>query len=204
MSRCMKKYEAVRGELDTGDIVLFSGTGFVSRMIQMFSGSEFSHVGMVVNIKEYDMLLLFESTTLSKVKHIDTHQSTQGVQLVPLSERVKCYGRDKVVFRKLEGVTRSPDMVQDFKIFRKEVKGRPYEQSKIELAKSAFDLFPDQDEDLSSLFCSELIAEMYQRWGLFIGAKEHPNFIPSNEYTPADFQKDMSMKGGKLSQCIRV
>lgn len=204
MLRSMKKYEEVRGELDTGDIVLFSGSGFISKMIQVFTGSEFSHVGMVVNVKEYDMLLLFESTTLSKVKHIDTHEATQGVQLVPLSERIKCYEADKVVFRKLRGVERTTEFVEDFKLFREEVKGRAYEQNKIELAKSAFDIFKDQEEDLSSLFCSELIAEMYQRWALFAWEIEQEGFVSSNEVTPADFGKVKNLRRGWLGNSIRV
>jgi hypothetical protein len=36
-------------------------------------------------------------------------------------------------------------------------------------------------EDLSSLFCSELVAEAYQKMGLLTEQ------LPSNEYIPKDF-----------------
>lgn len=205
MPRSMKKYEAIRDELDTGDIVLFSGSGFISKMIQWKTHSEFSHVAMVVKIKEWDMLLLFESTTLSKIKDIESRKQTQGVQLVPLSERIKCYDDDKVVFRKLEGVERSPEMRKIFREFRKEVKGRHYEESKWELFCSAYDFIGGQnEEDLSSLFCSELIAEMYERWYLFIGGVKHKDYIPSNERTPADFSGKVELCSGYLGDYIRV
>jgi hypothetical protein len=43
---------------------------------------------------------------------------------------------------------------------RHEVSGRPYERDEIELLKSACDgKFGENKEDLSSLFCSELVAE---------------------------------------------
>lgn len=66
--------------------------------------------------------------------------------------------------------------------FRTEVRGRPYEDNKIELIKSAYDgWLGENEEDLSSLFCSELVAEAYQRMGLL------PDTVASNEFTPRDF-----------------
>jgi hypothetical protein len=43
------------------------------------------------------------------------------------------------------------------------------------------------EEDLSSLFCSELVAESYQVMGLLPAGKKDK---PSNEYVPADFSKE--------------
>jgi len=42
----------------------------------------------------------------------------------------------------------------------------------------------DNEEDLSSLFCGELVAEAYQNIGLL---KEPLEGLPSNEFTPKDF-----------------
>jgi hypothetical protein len=41
-----------------------------------------------------------------------------------------------------------------------------------------------REENLSSFFCSELVAEAYRRMGLL---PEHP---PANEYTPRDFSSE--------------
>jgi hypothetical protein len=62
--------------------------------------------------------------------------------------------------------------------------GTPYEESELELLGSVFDLIPDQEEDLSSLFCSETVAEAYQRCNLL------PDSVPSNEFTPKDFASE--------------
>jgi hypothetical protein len=69
---------------------------------------------------------------------------------------------------------------------RKELSRKPYERSQIELLKAAYDGFggASSGEDLSSLFCSELVAEGYQAMGLL---PEFPAGLPSNEYTPIDF-----------------
>jgi len=59
-------------------------------------------------------------------------------------------------------------------------------------------------KDLTSLFCSELLAETYIRMGLLPEDPKHP----SNEYTPKDFSSDAPatalplQKGAKLSKEI--
>lgn len=40
------------GELKTGDLVLFSGRTFAARLVQGFTGSYWSHVGIVVRLHE--------------------------------------------------------------------------------------------------------------------------------------------------------
>jgi hypothetical protein len=76
---------------------------------------------------------------------------------------------------------------------RRELSGRPYEESKLELFHAAFDGYFAQlrRERLHSLFCSELVAEAYQAMGLLA---EPPHGPPSNEYTPRDFAR----RGAKL------
>jgi len=187
--KVVKRYEDVRDVLNTGDIVLFSGSGVISKTIQYFSRSEWSHVGMVIRDLGWDMLLLWESTTLSKVKDVESRGQRQGVAIRPMSDRLRDYPVGKVAFRKLQNITITGEMKQALIAFRNEIKGRDYEESKIELMRSAYDGFlGDNKEDLSSVFCSELVAEALQRMGVL---KEHDEDggYPSNEYTPADFGK---------------
>ncbi len=196
----MPAYNEIRENLKTGDIVLFSGKKALSMGIKWFTGSTWSHVGMVLRLPEWNIVLLWESTTLSNLTDITTGKETQGVQLVPLSERVKKYDGD-ISVRQLEGVDRTPEMMADLKTLSEQFKGKPYEQSKIELLKSAYDgLFGENQEDLSSLFCSELVAEAYQTMGLISESE------PSNEFTPKDFssEKRISLLRGSLTDEIKV
>jgi len=111
---------------------------------------------------------------------LKTGAEKQGVQLVSLSDRISNYDGD-VSIRLLE-VVRSTKMIEDLSELRNKIKDRPYEQSKIELIKSAYDgPLGSNDKDLSSLFCSELVAEAYQCMGLI------PSCLSSNEYQPSDF-----------------
>jgi hypothetical protein len=80
-------------------------------------------------------------------------------------------------------------MVKALNTFRHEVSGRKYETNKIELLKAAYEgIFGENKEDLSSLFCSELVAEAYQKMGLLTEE------LPSNEYIPKDFSEEKSLR----------
>ncbi len=176
-------YSTIRNELKTGDLVLFSGKGAFSDIIKYGTLSKWSHVGMILHIPEYDFLTVWESTTLSNVKDLESGSPRKGVQLVPLSNRVQKYSGD-ISVRQLKGGDLPEDSLRKLMDLRKELRGKEYEQSKVELLKSAYDgPFGDNNEDLSSIFCSELVAEAYQRLGLVTEEKS------SNEYTPADFSE---------------
>jgi hypothetical protein len=180
----MVAYSSVREELKTGDIVLMAGESLFSRSIRCFTGSRWSHVGMVVRIPDLDAVLLWESTTSG---HPDDHSTPEGqkpkrgVQLPPLSKRVRDYD-GQVALRQINQPL-SSDQIGRLTRFRHEVKDRDYDYDALELLRSAMDegLFWRNREDLQSFFCSELIAEGYQRMGLLEESK------PSNEYTPDDF-----------------
>lgn len=179
-------YSVLRDELKTGDLVLFSGKGPISAGIKLFTRSAWSHVGLVVRLPQFDSVLLWESTTLNDLVDLDSGVLRQGVQLVSLSARLARYD-GPVSIRRLQDVTLGAQDWEALSSLRREVAGRPYELSNLELVRSAYDGFGGLNrEDLSSLFCSELLAEAYQRMGLLDEA------VPSSEYTPKDF----AAKGG--------
>lgn len=196
-----RSYDNIRDTLKTGDIVLCSGKGTVSTIIKAFSRSRWSHVGMVLRLPaEFDFVLCWESTTLGKLKDVYANEPKKGVQLVPLSERVRTYDGE-IAIRQLSGIDLTNSHIAELNALRREMRGKPYEQDRLELFKSVYD-GPGgaNEEDLSSLFCSELVAEAYQRLGLLPSAK------PSNEYVPADFSEDrgLTLKKGKLGEEVSV
>lgn len=118
---------------------------------------------------------------------------------------------NRVAVRRLTGIAddKRKKMYEELLKFRKEVQGRPYEKSKTELILSAIDFQEDYlsflrntKEDLSSLFCSELVAAAYMRMGL-LGDKRL-----SNEYTPDDFSSHCDQKNplqfGKLEKEVYI
>lgn len=188
----MGKYNDIRDNLKTGDIVLFDGRGFISRLIQIGSGSRWSHIGMVVRTKDLDLMLLWESTGLSKNRDLRDGTVKKGVQLVSLSSRIETF-KGTIAVRQFEGEFSYREL-RAFKDFRFETRNVPYERNLWELIFSLLDfswLAPNKPS-LSSLFCSELVAEALQRMKII--TDEHP----SNEFVPADFGE-----GGKFEQYLR-
>ena len=180
-------YKDIRDNLKTGDIVLFSGNSLISNGIKLVTNSIWSHVGMVLKIPEYNMVFVWESTTITKLADAIDGKVKNGVQLILLSDRVNTY--DGTMSVRHLSHTMDEHAIFELMKFRQEVRNRPYEQDKIELIKSAYDgWLGDNDEDLSSLFCSELVAEAYQRMKIL------SETLPSNEYTPADFSSVKSHK----------
>lgn len=191
-------YESIRHNLSTGDIVLFSGKGPISASIKLVTKSKWSHVGMVVCLDEYDFITVWESTQLGNIKDLETGKFKKGVQVVPLSLRLTHYDGE-IAIRHLQNVNLSSSDIQELMRFRKEMSGRSYEKNTLELLKSAYDgPLGENTEDLSSLFCSELVAESYQKLGLL------PSNIASNEYTPANFstESNLELLKGRLSDEI--
>lgn len=176
-------YTRYRKIAKTGDCVLFSGKGRTSASIKWLTASKWSHVGMIICDRIYDHVLVWESTTLSNLIDIDTDSYVKGVQVVPLSLRLSTYISD-VGVRPLTSALET-DQIGSLMRLRKTFTGRPYEENFLELICSAYDgPGGENTEDLQSLFCSELVAEAYQRIGFLDEEK------PSNEYTPADFAED--------------
>lgn len=188
------RYEDIRSELKTGDILLFSGKGGVSDGIKFFTLSRYSHVGMVYKFADpldpQGSVFCWESTTLINLKDADTGKLTKGVQRVELSERLeRCFAKGYEISVRPLSKALTEDMVKALNTFRHEVSGRKYETNKIELLKAAYEgIFGENKEDLSSLFCSELVAEAYQKMGLLTEE------LPSNEYIPKDFSEEKSLR----------
>ena len=174
-----------RDKVKTGDLVLFDGHGKASRLIKSITGSQWSHIGMIVVNEALGMVQLFEST---KGRGLDvfTGKYVRGVRLTMLSDAIRnCNGA--VAVRRLNRPLGLFEQAA-FASWRRVSMGRPYERSLFELWKAAFvGPLGKNTEALWSLFCSELVAEAYQRMGIL---GEPPVAPPSNEYTPADFSTE--------------
>lgn len=181
----MNVYKQRRPEMRTGDILLFSGRGLISRGIQAITGSRWSHVALVLEVPEYDFVCCFESTTLSDIPDLTTGAAVKGVQLVPLSQRLDSYDGAAVAWRPVDA-PRSAATVAAALAVRREFAGRPYEENQIELLRAALDTFSlrQNQPDASSVFCSELTAIMWQRMGWL------NSHLAPNEFTPVDFAGD--------------
>lgn len=221
------KYNDVRKQLDTGDIMLFSSNNFLMSLWKKITACRWTHVGMVIRSMDTHQVLLWESTTLRNLCDEFSRTAQAGVQSVLLSQRLRTYKGD-VAFRKLycrlDGQARR-HMNEELGKFRKKVQGRVFERNLLELLKAFID--PPDSRDLfdttqerksqsarrsrekgvnayiakswSSIFCSELIAGTYHAMGLLDSSLKL-----AREYTPKDFSSNEPglklMHGAKLGK----
>ena len=147
---------------------------------------------------------------------IETGKITQGINLFPLKEQVFSGWYSRVAVRQLHiSEEEREKMTKNLLQFKKDLGERPYEKNKLELARSALDFQEDfltflknKEEDLSSLFCSELVAAAFQCMGLLEADSNSEKYKTSSEYTPEDFSSsrddELNLKYGELTKEIYI
>lgn len=138
---------------------------------------------------------------------VETGTVCQGVELLPLRKKIFSGWYNRVAFRRLTDIDKDKrqELYTELLKIRKEQQGKPYEKNNVELVLSALDFqeeylsfLRNTKEDLSSLFCSELVALVYKKMGLLETDKL------SNEFTPDDFSSKndskLKLKMGKLAK----
>jgi len=178
------KYSEIRPELQTFDLVFFNGNGFAGWVIKLFSRSKYTHCGVIVRYEDIKIrmdryregsLLFFESTTLGKSKDVLSRKNEKGVQLIYFSDKIKNYNGD-ILIKRLQG-ERTEEMKICLNEFILETHYRPYEKKMSELFFACLK-YVNPKENLSTIFCSELCVELYQKIKLF------SEKLKSNSFTP--------------------
>ena len=166
--------------LSSGDVILYSGDHPLHLRQQEVTGCPWSQVGLVLRSPINSQLFVFESTKLSVCRDVKKRAIVHGVQIARLEDRVDSFEGKVVVRRIVPSFSRRT--VSRLHLFAEEVHGRPFNDSKLTAARA----FRRRNtaSDCSSFFCSELVAEAYQRIGLL---PTPPNGLSSNNYIPADF-----------------
>mgnify|MGYP002379337530 CR=1 FL=1 len=211
----------VYDSLDTGDILLHSGNGNFSAIIQLMTGCMWSHVSMLIRnpsdeIKRAynvplsnnpkDELYVFEA----EAKTWDNKQGG-GLQLVEFRKWMRDYyerdPRDFMALRRLmisdvERSTKVKQLSPDLTRFILDNTSTKYEQKKSELMKCI--IKTNKASGKSSFFCSEVVAECFILMGLL------PKNTISNNYSPRDFSSSSSslstvlLQGAKFSTETRI
>ena len=169
-------YDNVRNRMRTGGLLAFGGTEFTSEVIKEVTDSPVSHVGMVFStyasgFKGGRVVQVIESTSLG--------DGFAGVQINRLSVHIKQYDGDIWWLPLNEKNQKRVEFYkQKFVRFLIDQVGKPYDAP--QAIASAIDPLWEAEEDLTKLFCSELVSAAYKHIGII-----PPSLNPS-EQTPAD------------------
>lgn len=174
-------YSQLRSQLATGDLVLFSGNNWSSRIVKYFTFSRWSHIGVVVRLPELgDQPLLWEATRASKLNDIWHGSVVDGFQLVPLDEKVASYAGTMAI-RQLQHSLPESERLSLLRELLRQWNTKPY-RNYVQKNLAAW-LWGDEAVAISASggFCSEMVAEIYKRWRLL------PAERPARYYVPRHF-----------------
>jgi len=198
---------AIEHSTATGDILLFAGRGALSIAIGAATRSPWSHVGMAIWGRDFpelsldpETLYLLESTgyNFGRNRKPDalTGAMREDVRLTPLWDRFVGYSARVMHVMHLD-LERVPVEWRRERLlpFMRYVAGADYERGRLQLAEAAFKWLGPTRRDVSSLFCSELVAEAY----MFMLLLEFTRTRPSNRYAPDDFAHPETLPWARMS-----
>jgi hypothetical protein len=181
---------ALRARLQTGDVLLCSGSGVFSELIQQATDSLWSHVALIVRLDGIDRLLVFESV------------ETWGVRAVPLSrylthiEQGRPYPGGLVVVRhRTFASSSSAHSIQRMLQFAVDQFGNAYNRQAI--VRIAARILGNslqapaalrKETSLKEFICSEYVAACFAQVGVVLTAGDR------GYVTPADFADPHAME----------
>ena len=159
-------YDAVRQMLRSGDLVFCSGSYFFSGLIQRFTGSVWSHVGIVYRDDALQRVFLLESET------------GVGVRLVPISKYLRDYHGRRRPYRGQIVVARvrpEPDLTHVCQAisFGMDLLTRPYDNFEILRIASRIAFRIGRRVQDRKFICSELVDECYRSAGVRFARRDN-------------------------------
>ena len=175
----VEPYTTVRDNLRTGDLVFCSGSYFFSGLIQKFTRSVWSHVGVIYRDDNLERIFVLESETMI------------GVRLVPVSKYLRDYhGRNRPYKGQIVVARVAPDLqverVKQAISFGMDELTRPYDNFEIvRIAMRILFRIGRRSHDRKYI-CSELVYDCFRKAG--VSFKLSDKFV-----SPDDIWRDDSV-----------
>lgn len=178
-------------EIDTGDILLFRGTSIVSRLLEYFGKSKYSHVGMVLKNPTYihpelqDGLYILESSS-NDTPDVEDHRFKIGVQIHRLEDVLNEFPQGSVYVRHLD-FQRDETFYQHLTSVHSEVHNKPYDVNPVDWLRAEWNLihpFPINSsyQKTGSFWCSALLCYLYSKLG-FLETETDWSLIAPREFS---------------------
>lgn len=168
----MEMEEKKMRDLDTGDMILFRGNHVLSKLLECFGRSKYSHVGMILKNPRYlcpdleDGLYLLESSS-NDTPDVEDHQFKIGVQIHRLEDVLREFPKGSVYVRYLD-VPRNEAFYSKLSEIHEEIHNKPYDLNPIDWIRAEWNLVHPLDIDpmyrkTSSFWCSAMLCYVYGR-----------------------------------------
>lgn len=159
-------------ELETGDILLFRGGKIISKLLECFGKSKYSHVGMVLKNPKYirpdleDGLYLLESSA-NDTPDVEDLQFKLGVQIHRLEDVLHEFPKGSVYARQV-ACMRDETFYERLRTIHEEVHNKPYDLNPADWVRAEWNLIHPLDirptyQKTESFWCSALLCYIYGR-----------------------------------------
>ena len=154
-------------DLETGDIVLFHGNYFFSYIVEYFTNSVYSHVGVVLknpNLGDatFTGIYLLESER-EDTPDPENNRIKKGVQIINLEEKMKHY-KGRIYVRKLH-CTRDKNFYEKIIKIHSTVHNIPYDLNPLDWIKAYYKLDIGNTQKENTYWCSALVSYVYVELG---------------------------------------
>lgn len=167
----------------SGDVVLFSGTSHIHRLVQRVTCSPLSQVRLIVHLPTHREALLLEATSTPTSPDIETGGFSPVVRTTIFAAKLQSF-EGTVAIRALQ-----PSLTEAFArklaVFRRSVIGRPFDFSLLANRRSIRRRHEVWNAD--SFICSSLVAHALQLLDVWHPPPQGP--FPNN-VLPKDFSND--------------
>tara|TARA_B100001093_G_scaffold515742_1_gene592798 strand:- start:301 stop:936 length:636 start_codon:yes stop_codon:yes gene_type:complete len=156
----------------TGDIILYNTQCWYSRLIEYWSGSIYSHIGIILkdpvfinsNLKGTYLL----ESSYEDIPDSNTGNQVWGVQIIPLDYVINQYKSENMgnlYYRKLN-IDRTPEFFTKLGKCVENVEGDKYNLNPVDWCKAYFNINKGDTQKKNTFWCSALVGYIYSNLGI--------------------------------------
>lgn len=162
-------------QLETGDLLLFRGTSWISWLVEWFGVSRYSHVGIIIKNPKFlnpeleDGVYLLESSW-NNTPDAEDHQYKIGVQLHLLEDVLKECTKGSVQVRHVH-CERNEAFYNTLRAVHTEIHGKPYDLNPMDWLCAKYNIacpiaVNARFQTKKSFWCSALVSYVFCELGL--------------------------------------
>lgn len=162
-------------DLQTGDLILFRGTSWISKVVEYFGVSKYSHVGIIIKDPRFlnpdleDGIYLLESSW-NNTPDVEDKQYKMGVQLHYLDDILKEYPKGSIDVRHVK-CERTDTFYKTFAQLHQEIHDKPYDMNPYDWLCARYNIacpfLPEAKyQTKKSFWCSALVSYVFCELGL--------------------------------------
>lgn len=155
--------------LKTGDMLLFKYRSLLSRFIEYFTSSSYSHCGIIIKNPDFgsfkdEGLYFLESTGLDHIPDAEQNKVKFGVQIRKLEDVLKDNG-GTIYYRKLH-CNRNEEFYKKLTHAHTIIHDKPYDDNPLHWVRAKYKLEIGNLQNENTFFCSALVSFVYMTLGL--------------------------------------